>query len=215
MKLVKVCLLAAMMLPALGSFAQEKTESIESLAGNRKGNNKIRVGGFGAPTIKYTTFDKKSALMLGGYAGVMLNSKLMLGAGAYGLVNEIEAPRPNATDPTLYWSMWYTGFVPEYTIQSNKLVHLAVGALIGGGGVFKSERWKNNHDWDRDRDSYVDNSGFFVAEPHVNVELNVTSFLRLGIGGSYRFVKGSNTPGITDERLSGPAAHFTIKAGRF
>jgi hypothetical protein len=107
--------------------------------------------------------------------------------------------------------MWYTGFVPEYTIKSNKLFHAAVGALIGGGGVMKNERYEGFHD-DYDPQDY---SSFFVAEPHLSLEMNITSYLRLGIGGSYRFVRGSNTPGITDERLSGPAAHFTIKAGKF
>jgi hypothetical protein len=106
--------------------------------------------------------------------------------------------------------MWYTGFVPEYTINSNKLFHVAVGALIGGGGVMKNERYKG-----LDETENFDFSGFFVGEPQVNLEMNITSYLRLAIGGSYRFVSGSKTTGITDEKLSGPAAHFTIKAGRF
>lgn len=206
MRLLKLCLLPALLLLAGGSFAQES--GIESLAG--KGNTKLRVGGFGAPAIKFTTFDKKMGVLLGGYAGVMLNSRLMLGAGAYALVNNLEAPRANPADPTLYWNMWYTGFVPEYTIRSNKLFHVAAGALIGGGGVMKNERY---HGFDEnDPQEY---SSFFVGEPHVNLEMNITSYLRVAIGGSYRFVQGSNTTGITDERLSGPAAHFTIKAGKF
>lgn len=194
------------MLLAQYSFAQQS--GIESLAG--KGSSKIRVGGFGAPTLKFTTFDDKMGLLMGGYAGVMLNSQLMLGAGAYALVNNIEAPRADPADPTLYWNMWYTGFVPEYTIKSHKLFHAAVGALIGGGGVMKNERYDDFEDYDPQ-----DYSGFFVAEPHVNVEMNITSYLRVAIGGSYRFVKGSSTTGITDNKLSGPAAHFTIKAGKF
>ncbi|MGX5820573.1 hypothetical protein ACWKWU_20415 [Chitinophaga lutea] len=206
MKRFLLCLSVALLLLTGGTFAQQ----IESLAGNK---GKVRVGGYGAPTIKYTTFDKKSALILGGNAGVMLNSQLMLGAGGYALVNNIEAPRTNAGDPTLYWNMWYAGFVPEYTIRSNKLFHLAVGALIGGGGVMKSERYHGGgFDDDYEPQDY---SSFFVGEPHVTFEMNITSYLRIGVGGSYRFVQGSSTPGITDDRLSGPAAHFTIKAGRF
>ncbi|MBO9151477.1 hypothetical protein ACFOTA_04610 [Chitinophaga sp. GCM10012297] len=197
--------IAAVLLSHMG-FAQDG--QIESLAG--KGKTKIRVGGFGAPAIKFTTFDDQLGVLLGGYAGVMLNSRIMLGAGAYALVNNIEAPRTDVSDPTLYWNMWYTGFVPEYTIKSNKLFHMAVGALIGGGGVMKNERYKG-----LDETENFDVSGFFVGEPHVNFEMNITSYLRLAVGGSYRFVSGSNTAGITDEKLSGPAAHFTIKAGRF
>lgn len=192
-----------------GSLAH--AQQIESLAG--KGKGKIRVGGFGAPTIKFTTFDDQLGILMGGYAGVMLNSKLMLGAGGYALVNNIEVPsHTSVPTPTLYWNMWYAGFVPEYTIRSNKLFHMAVGALIGGGGVMKSERYKGV-DWE-DSQSY-DYSSFFVGEPHVNFEMNITSYLRVGIGGSYRFARGSNTVGITDEKLSGPSAHFSIKAGKF
>lgn len=207
MKTTKIVLVLITMLAAQLSFAQDS--KIESLAGG--GKTKIRVGGFGAPTIKFTTFDDQLGILMGGYAGVMLNSKLMLGAGAYALVNNIEAARTNAADPTLYWNMWYTGFVPEYTFKSNKLFHAAVSTLIGGGGVMKNERYKG---FDEDSDN-LDYSGFFVAEPQVNFEMNITSYLRVAIGGSYRFVSGSSTQGITDDKLSGPAAHFSIKAGRF
>ncbi|WP_423737962.1 hypothetical protein [Chitinophaga caseinilytica] len=199
----KRLLLALAVLCTTPALAQEKIESLSR-------GGKVRVGGFGAPTIKFTTFDDQMGVLLGGYAGVMLNSRLMLGAGAYALVNNIEAPRPDPAGPALYWNMWYTGFVPEYTIKGNKLVHLAVGALVGGGGVMKNERYKS---WDEFES--IGYSSFFVGEPHVNLELNITSYLRLGIGGSYRFVRGSGTEGITDEKLSGPSAHFTIKAGRF
>ncbi len=203
MRKTKLFLAAAALLLAHSGFAQQQIESLHN-------NGRVRVGGFGAPTIKFTTFDDKMGVLLGGYAGVMLNSKLMLGAGAYALVNNIEAPRTNTSDPALYWNMWYTGFVPEYTFKSNKLFHTAVGALIGGGGVMKNERYKGY-----DQNTTQDYSGFFVAEPHVNFEMNITSYLRIGIGGSYRFVTGSSSQGITDQKLSGPAAHFTIKAGKF
>jgi hypothetical protein len=206
MKLKTILFITTAVLLSHTGFAQDAP--IESLAG--RGKTKIRVGGFGAPTVKFTTFDDQLGILLGGYAGVMLNSKLMLGAGAYALVNNIEAPRTNLADPTLYWNMYYTGFVPEYTIKSNKLFHMAVGGLIGGGGVMKNQRFKAGEESEN-----FDHSGFFVGEPHVNFEMNITSYLRLAIGGSYRFVSGSNTTGITDEKLSGPAAHFTIKAGRF
>ena len=62
----------------LAFAAQAQDGQIESLAGG--GKTRIRVGGYGAPTIKYTTFNDKSAILLGGYAGVMLNSRIMLGA---------------------------------------------------------------------------------------------------------------------------------------
>ncbi|WP_295117239.1 hypothetical protein [uncultured Chitinophaga sp.] len=202
----KIILGLAMLVLAGNSYGQQ----METLATPKNGS-KIRVGGYGAPTIKFTPFADKFAIMMGGNAGVMLNSKIMLGAGGYALVNDIEAPRVNSSDPTLYWNMWYTGFVAEYTFNSNKLIHWGVGGLIGGGGVMKGVRWKEDHEGD----NWIDNSCFFAAEPYANLEINIATFMRVGIGASYRFISGSNTPGITDSDMSGPAAHITLKAGRF
>ncbi|MCK7553908.1 outer membrane beta-barrel protein [Chitinophaga sedimenti] len=205
---MKKLILALAIITCTGNaFAQEQMETLAK----PKSGNKIRVGGYGAPTVHFTPFADKFAVMTGGNAGVMLNSKIMLGAGAYALVNDIEAPRTNIDDPTRYWNMWYTGFVAEYTFNSNKLLHWGAGALIGGGMVGKNTRWKpdtENHTW-------VDESSFFAAEPYANLEINIAKFLRVGVGASYRFIRGSNTPGISDGDMSGPAAHVTIKAGRF
>ncbi|RAJ00354.1 hypothetical protein LX64_04057 [Chitinophaga skermanii] len=188
--------------------AQEKTQTMETLS--NRGTGKLRVGGYASPTVKFSTLDDKLAVIVGGSAGVMLNSKVTLGLAGYALVNSIEAPRVNTIDPTEYWTMWYAGFLPEYTFNSNKLFHVSVGALIGGGGIMRGERLR-----DTEKQVWHDQSGFFVTEPQVNAEMNITTFLRIGIGVSYRLVAGSNTPNITDSKLSGPAAQFVIKAGRF
>ncbi|ATL49439.1 hypothetical protein COR50_20920 [Chitinophaga caeni] len=202
----KFVLALAVTLAAMPLFAQQKMETLA-------GNSKVRVGGYGAPSIKFTTLDDKFAVMLGGMAGVMLNSKVTLGLAGYGLANKIETPKLNDTDPTEYWSMWYSGAVVDYTFSSNKLFHWSVGALIGGGGIMKGNRFDDWDEWEGDR--WHDASGFFVAEPQISAEMNITNYLRIGIGASYRLVRGSDTPGITDNKLSGPAAHFTIKAGKF
>ncbi|UYQ94285.1 hypothetical protein MKQ68_04160 [Chitinophaga horti] len=205
---MKKFILGLAMLAAAGSaIAQEKMETLST----PKNGGKMRVGGYGAPTIHFTPFADKFAIMMGGNAGVMLNSRIMLGAGGYALVNDIESPRVNVDDPTRYWNFWYSGFVAEYTFNSNKLFHWGAGALIGGGAVAKGVRWKPDSDSDR----WIDQSGFFAAEPYANVEINVATFLRIGVGASYRFIQGSSTPGISDSDMSGPAAHVTLKAGRF
>lgn len=202
----KIILGIAMLVLTGSSYAQQQMETLAS----PKSGGRMRVGGYGAPTVKFTPFADKFGVILGGNAGVMLNSRIMLGAGGYALVNDIEAPRLNASDPTLYWNMWYSGFVAEYTFNSNKLVHWSAGGLIGGGGIMKRERWE-----EYEKENWIDKSGFFVAEPHVNLEVNVATFMRIGIGASYRFINGSDTPGISDSDMSGPSAYFTIKAGRF
>jgi hypothetical protein len=153
-------------------------------------------------------------VLTGGYGGVLLNGKWMLGAGAYSLVNNIALPGVNANGTTDYLNLWYTGLVVEYIHNSDKLIHWTAGTLIGGGGV--SRRDKHRFDNNGDHNDYnYDRSGLFVAEPFANLEINIIKNLRFDIGASYRVVAGTSTTGITDSKLSNPSVHVGLKAGIF
>ena len=58
-------------------------------------------------------------------------------------------------------------------------------------------------------------SSVFVAEPGAHLELNVTRWFRPGIGAGYRYVNGSDLPGVTDGSLGGAVGTLTFKFGRF
>lgn len=58
-----------------------------------------------------------------------------------------------------------------------------------------------------DRD-FATSSSFFIAEPEVNVVLNISEMFRLGVGGSYRFIGGA---GRLNNRLDGFAASVALK----
>ncbi|ASZ13953.1 hypothetical protein KTO58_04330 [Chitinophaga pendula] len=176
------------------------------------GHGKVKVGGYGGPAAKFTSIDNNFTVMAGAYGGVFLDKKFLLGIGGYTNVNNVPATPSKINNQHQYWQMWYGGFNGEYVHNSDKLVHFSVGALIGGGGVFRRTRFEEINEFD---DHFRDYSSFFVAEPTINVEVNITTFLRVFAGGSYRFVQGSGTPGITDQKLSGPSAQIGIKAGAF
>ncbi len=181
-----------------------KAQEIETLAGHS--GSKAPISAYGTPLGRITAIDGKFAVMTGGYGGVLFNKKLMLGAGGYSLANRIGVE--GTTDHK--WGMWYTGAVAEYVHHSDKLFHWSAGALIGGGGI--SDRTGR----DKGRDIVHNSGGFFVAEPFVNVELNITSYLRLVAGGSYRQILGTPSGmGISDAKLSAPGFHLGIKAGCF
>lgn len=206
----KVLFAMLVMMTAQQAWAQSSEN--ETLFSN-KGNKKTKVGAYGAPAAKFTSIDGKFGLLTGAYGGVLLNNKIMLGAGAYSLVNNIEMPGLSTTGNKEYMNLWYTGFVAEYMHNSGKLIHWTAGTLIGGGGV--SRREKHNYFDDNDHDYNHDGSGFFVAEPFANLEVNIIKNLRLDVGASYRLIVGSSTAGITDSKLSNPAVHVGLKAGIF
>ena len=100
----------------------------------------------------------------------------------------------------------------------SKLVHINVQTLIGAGGVtHRTDFYENLLDEDGpDARHYGRREALFVAEPAVNIELNVTEWFRISAAGSYRFVSGVNEMrGLDDSDLSGPSGTLALKFGGF
>lgn len=213
-------IIVALLVLVTAQQARAQHAQMETLFNKSKSDTKkkVSVGGYGTAVGKLTPLNGKLGVLTGMEGGVLLNHKLMLGAAGYGLTNNIESANPlTPRDRREYLQFWYAGLMAEYTHNSDKLIHWSVGGLLGGGGVGRREgRWRDGwFDDDHDGDGWYDGSGFFVAEPFASVEVNVTRWLRINAGGSYRFVAGSDTPGIKDSDLSGPSFKFGIKAGKF
>jgi hypothetical protein len=204
-------LIVIIILFALGSIAYPQEETL--LEGG------IESGGFGGPVVKFTQIKKEFGVLVGGYGGWLINHTFMIGGGGYGLVNKIRADEEAQTVYQLYSGrpinieMGYGGVVLEYIDNSNALVHFAFNTLIGAGGVTYNER--DNDDWDWNDNNNRPTDAFFVVEPELKAELNMTTFLRINIGGSYRFVSGINLIGLKNSDIAGPSANITFKFGKF
>lgn len=167
-------------------------------------SGKLDFGFYGAPIIKFTKINDEFAVLCGGRGGLLINHRFLVGGGGYGLVNEIPVNNiwPN-NDYLLEFG--YGGLVLEYILAPRKLVHLSVYTLIGAGSVCFQDRWYEP--WDHD--------AFFVAEPGLDLMMNITRCFRIGVGGSYRYISGINLGGLSNEDISGPSAVLTFKFGRF
>jgi len=105
--------------------------------------------------------------------------------------------------------MGYGGLELEYIPSSNDLLHLSVGLLVGAGGI--GYRHEDNDVFNA---SHKNNS-FFVLEPSVNANLNVTHSFRIAAGISYRYVSGLKSLVSTNADLSEPSAILIFKFGKF
>ena len=174
----------------------------------------IYSSGYGVLSTQYSKFNHEDAVFLGAYGGWMINHKLMLGAGGYGLVTRHHGFGVNpVTNKQNLLRMGYGGLMVEYTFAGNKLFHLAANTLIGAGGItngYVTNAHQNNADWHS-----VKSSAFFVAQPGVNVEVNVTKWFRIAAGGSYRFIAANSLDGISNRDMSAPTANLSFKFGEF
>lgn len=166
-------------------------------------------GGFGGPVVKFGQVADGGSVWVGGRGGWIIifegSNTLSLGGGGYGLVTN--HPVDNSFGDDLYAMAGYGGFEFEYTYRSNRLLHLTWKNLIGAGGLMLRDK-----DFE-EIDDRVDQ--FFVFEPSLNAELNVTSFFRISAGAGYLFTSGISQFGFTDSDFSGLNANITLKFGSF
>ena len=192
-------LMVFLFLLIMGASAQAQDETLIS--------GKIESGGFGGPVLKITEINDETGIMVGGRGGWIINHTFVIGGGGYGLANDIKA-KDVISVQKLYLDMGYGGLEMEYIINSSRLIHLSFHTLIGAGGINYEGRG-GRFDYNDDPDA------FFVAEPGANVMLNVTEFLRVGVGVSYRYINGVDLVGLKDTDLDGASANLTLKFGKF
>ncbi len=173
------------------------------------GEGKMEYGGYGGPVVKFTSINGNAAVLVGGKGGWIINHTFILGGAGYGLVNNVDA-RVASPLGEPYVDFGYGGLTLEGIVCSDQLVHLSVETLIGGGTVGFRNDWTN---YDRHDDRTYD--GVFVLEPGVNVQLNVASWFRADIGGSYRYVSGVSIPASSNADLRGFAGSLSLRFGKF
>jgi hypothetical protein len=179
------------------------------------GGGELRSGGYGAPVVKFTKVLDGFGVMVGARGGWILNSTFSIGAGGYGLVTSHHVY--DKQDTAYYLRMNYGGVFIEYINSSDKAIHFTVNTMIGGGNAANS--YKNNDAFkvtdDGMKHTYDGETSFFVIEPGATVDINLFSFMRLGLGASYRFITGVELKDVTNQKLSGPSGSITLKFGKF
>jgi hypothetical protein len=166
-----------------------------------------RHGGWGGPVVQATTVRKAAAVLVGGRGGWLIDRRVTIGGGGYGLVTRIDAP-PSATRPAGIddLRMAYGGLWLEYTFAPLEVLHVSVGSLVGGGTLAVTRRQAYD---------VLDRDGFFALEPTTTVELNLASFVRVNVGVAYRWILGARMEGLPDSDVSGFGLLAALKLGKF
>jgi hypothetical protein len=216
----KTIVLISAILLSTSVFAQDVETTENEIQTVFKGGTRS-IGGYGALTNKFTTIRGRTANLVGGYGGLYFNHGLFLGVGASALTNTISVPLEFSKDPTRDMNYEYgqVGLVTEYVLGSNKAFHLAFNLFSGAGFTVQNDRydWRDHDDDDFDFDDHEsrDTNWFFVAEPGVQLEVNVFKWMRFSPGISYRASFGSDGLGMKDSDISNISYNATLKFGKF
>ena len=174
-------------------------------------------GGFVGFGMKMTQINSQGALMSGGEINVILNRSVNIGFAGYGLLTDLNSVNTNDYGDPLYLEMGYGGLNIEPVLFSKSLVHFTVPVLLGAGGIAESRvRYFDSYDDPAYFDNDIYRSDFFlVIEPGVNAELNITRFMRVTGGISYRWVSDVQVPGMSASSLEGMSMNFGLRLGWF
>ncbi len=210
--LITAALLASITLTAM---AQENQNEYRSIF-NKKADQKISHGGYGAFGVGYTTIDGKDAILLNFKGAWVINHSIALGFSGTGFFNNLSK---TADTNEHYLGGGYGGFYFEPILFPKSPVHLSFPVLIGAGGVATIPY--NNWDTHWGPYSYQDDYDvFFVFEPGVELEFNMVKFFRIAVGASYRLTNGIilNNPAnlqVPTDALDGFNVYLNFKFGKF
>ena len=164
----------------------------------------LHISGFGGPMMQFTTVAGEFGHMMGGGGGVLINDFFFGGYGL-GLTNQIKADA-SPTDPDDNLQLGHGGFWMGYSLFGTAPIHLSISALAGFGELsFQIP------------DTYQTrlNDQIFVLTPIVEVEANITQYLRIGAGATYSLYTGVQLPGYSASNFSTPGAFLSFKFGWF
>ena len=203
-KTIFILLLTLVPFLVLGQNDSDEAKSIFS------GGSEIK--GFGAFEMKLTPIADKTSLFIGAKGGVNVNKYFMLGLAGYGLASGTDIPG-EIPPKDLRLNGGYGGLLVGFNIFPREVVHLSIPIVFGAGKMYLTD--PTFFSGNSDSDYTIENSSFMVVEPGANLVFNVTSFFRLGMGASYRYVQGLSLTNLTDEQLLGWAINLNLKFGSF
>jgi len=166
-------------------------------------------GGYGALTLRMGELNDKSALMIGGKGAWVINHSLGIGLAGTGVmgINEYD---PNSSIHIGY-AGGFGGFLIEPILFSDKLVHVSIPMILGGGGVSRFVYNNNNYNY-HGGNRYV---AFGLFEPGIEIEFNMVSWFRISAGAYYAFRTEIDSYLLDTDILSPFSFGINFKFGSF
>jgi hypothetical protein len=177
------------------------------------GRNHHSYGGYASFGAGYSMIDGKDAVTVGGRAAWVIGHSLALGFAGTGFLNSFT---PGIVpDQVTNLTGGYGGIFFEPILLPKFPIHLSFPIIAGVGGIGYTTSLKpaNSNQY---YDTWVeDTRTYLIAEPGVELELNVLKFFRMAFGVSYRLTSDINWIYTKPDVLRGWNAGMSFKFGKF
>lgn len=163
---------------------------------------------------RYSQIDGHDAFGTGATIALIANHGLAIGLSGEGFFTE-PFSLPSGSDTRYGYAGGYGGLLIEPIVFPTYPVHISFPILLGAGGIAKS-RLAGFYDPYDYVDVYIEDAdAFFIAEPGIEIEFNVTRWMRLAAGGTYRFTTTLSDPVFHSDILNGFTGGISLKFGMF
>lgn len=188
----------------------KKEKSDEIITIFKKGHHTN--GAYGSLWAGYTQVDKHNGFSYGINGARLINHVIGIGFSITGFSNEYFLGHEAGS---VFQSLQgaYAGLLVEPIVIGRSPVHVSFPCTFGIGGVAELEA----HYWDYYDNTYYykDSDLYFVAEPGVDVELNIVKHLRIAVGAKYRITSATHLTGFSTHALNGYSISVALKFGKF
>jgi hypothetical protein len=164
-------------------------------------------GAYGGPKISLINPMNKTAFMIGGHGGLVVNSQFALGGFGQGMTGSTEFDgAPYGYDNALELNMGYGGIFLEYMPFRHKLFHPSISLPIGFGGASVTPL---------DEASKISKTSLWAISPRVGLDLNISKNAAVSLFGGYQFIKTNDDFIIAENILGGWELGMSLKLGKF
>jgi len=179
-------------------------------------SKRAAITGYGIIDNRFSEIADNTAVFMGGHGGIIINRHLFLGLGGYGLLTNVEYKGVDPEQPLRAY-MGYGGVHLAYVIAPKQLIHISIPTFIGIG---TAEIYNKVGDMDFQGlpvdEVFIEKTGIYLFEPGIQLEINVTNFMKVCVGGNYRFIKGLDLVNdIGKDRVEGYLFNVSVVAGKF
>lgn len=208
-----------LIVPGMRAFAQQSSVPDQEI--NLFGNNNSALGGYISFGMGGGNLNGHNALLIQGRAAVRFAHSLSLGVAGTGFSDfpwGLNYDRSYARPGGYYLEGGYGGLMIEPVLASHFPVHLTFPIVMGAGFVALT-RESDAYDWfgwdDYSDRVVIDSAPFLIVEPGVEMEINLISVIRLGVGAGYRFATPVRFDRGPEYPVNGLGLTASLKLGIF
>lgn len=217
MKTIIATVLFILFTGALGFAQDEKTgDEVQTLFGT----GAKATGWFIDFNNSYSKLNGYNSHLPGFAGGVIVNRNFKIGLIGKSLTcNETYLQYDDIFDEPVYLVGGHGGLFLEASPIDNKIVHVSFPLVIGAGGA-KYLTVENYPETDEDGilhncKQQMSSSPYWALEPGANIEVNLTGFMRLYAGYSYRWMMGLKLENTDANAFNGSNFNFGVRFGKF